>query len=113
MSAGGPQHIGLTWRIVPGREEEYDARHARMWPELEARLRELGVRAFSIFRRGAIVFGHVEVDDYQALTEDYGRDPLAQEWEREFAELIELDEPDPETGWPERLRHVWSLSSGE
>jgi L-rhamnose mutarotase len=109
MSGATPERVGLTWRIVPGRESEYDERHAEMWPELERRLHALGVRAFSIYRRGDVAFGHLEVDDYGALVEAYAEDRLAQAWERDFGGLIELEEPDPETGWPERLRHVWSL----
>ena len=109
MSTSTRERVGLIWRIVPGKESEYDARHAEMWPDLERRLHAFGVRAFSIYRRGETVFGHLEVDDYGALVAAYGRDPLAQAWERDFAGLIEMDQPDPDTGWPERLRHVWSL----
>jgi L-rhamnose mutarotase len=111
MSAAAPERIGLFWRIAAGRESEYDERHAEMWPELERRLHDLGVRSFSIYRRDDLVFGHLEVDDYAELVEAYAQDPLAETWERDFEGLIEMDEPDPTTGWPERLRHVWSLRS--
>jgi L-rhamnose mutarotase len=103
------EHVCLSWRIRPGRTEEYERRHARMWPELEARLRELGLVACTIFRRGEECFGHFEVAvSWEEHMAAYSADPLGQAWERDFADLIEF-EPDPGTGSPPRLRHVWSL----
>jgi len=107
--SGAPEHIGLYWTIRAGMAAEYDRVHATVWPRLEQRMRELGVVRFSIFRRGEEVFAHLTVTDYPAFTRAYAADLVAQEWERQFDDLLLVEHPDPETGWPERLVHVWSM----
>jgi L-rhamnose mutarotase len=107
-TADGEQ-IGLVWRIREGMAAAYDRDHATVWPSLERRMRELGLIRFSIFRRGDLVFAHLVVTDYHAFTEAYAADETAQEWERQWDALLIVDSPDPETGWPERLVHVWSI----
>jgi L-rhamnose mutarotase len=107
--AGAPEHVGLYWTIRSGMAAEYDRVHATVWPQLEQRMRELGVARFSIFRRGEEVFAHLTVTDYPAFTTAYALDQVAQEWERQFDDLLIVEHPDPETGWPERLVHVWSM----
>jgi L-rhamnose mutarotase len=80
-----------------------------MWPELEQRLRELGIADITIFRRGQRCFGHFAVrGGWREHLAAYEADPLGRRWERELGPLIEFD-VDPATGGPERLEHVWSL----
>ena len=51
--------------VHPGREAEYARRHQPIWPELEAVLREHGVREYSIFLDPETrdLFGCVEIED--------------------------------------------------
>jgi L-rhamnose mutarotase len=109
LAAGQLEHVGLYWTIRTGMAAEYDRVHATVWPRLEARMREMGVEAFSIFRRADEVFAHLVVRDYPAFTRAYAVERIAQEWERQFDDLLIVERPDPTTGWPERLVHVWSL----
>lgn len=101
-------NVGHIWRIKDGREEEYDGRHATIWPELESLFHRLGVREYHIYRRGSTVVSHLEVDDYAALKREYGLDPVATRWEQHFGDILEYPNADAE-GWPEELHHVWSL----
>jgi L-rhamnose mutarotase len=103
------EQVGLVWRIRDGMADVYDRDHATVWPSLERRMRELGLIRFSIFRRGDLVFAHLVVTDYGAFTEAYASDETAQEWEKQWDDLLIVDTTDPETGWPERLVHVWSM----
>jgi len=104
------ERVGNVWRVRAGKAEEYARRHAEIWPELDALLRGAGVRSYSIYLWGEIVFSHMDVEDYDRLVQAFNGDPVAQRWEREMQELIEYPDADPATGWPERLRTVWSLS---
>jgi L-rhamnose mutarotase len=50
--------------VHEGAEEEYERRHRPIWPELEAVLRESGVRSYSIFLHPETrqLFGYVEFE---------------------------------------------------
>jgi L-rhamnose mutarotase len=103
------ERIGHVWRVKPGLAGEYARRHAQIWPELDSLLREAGVHTYTIYAWGEILFSHMEVDDYARMVERFNEDPVAQLWEREFGEILEYPNADPETGWPERLLEIWSL----
>lgn len=103
------ERIGNVWKIRPGRALDYEIRHARVWPDLEQLLRDAGVQSFHIHRWGEIVFSHMDVQDYNELTRRFSKDPIGTLWEVEFSDLIEYPNADPSTGWPERLKHIWSL----
>jgi L-rhamnose mutarotase len=103
------ERVGHVWRVRPGRAADYDRLHARIWPELCRLLREAGVREYHIYRWGEIVFSHMEVDDFDRLVKRFADDAVARRWEEEMAEVIDYPNADRETGWPERLAHVWSL----
>lgn len=107
--ARAPERVGHVWRVKPGKAEAYARRHATIWPELERVLRDAGVRSYTIYLWGELVVSHLEVDDYAGLVERFNADPVALRWEREFADVLEYPNADPVTGWPERLREVWSL----
>jgi L-rhamnose mutarotase len=106
------ERVGWVWRVRPGCAEEYARRHAEIWPEMARVLRAAGVRAFHIHRWGDVVFGHLDVEDYDRMVRLTARDPVAERWEVHMQDLIEYPNADPATGAPERLRHVWSLPDG-
>ena len=43
-------------RIKADAIEEYEREHTRVWPELLAKLKEVGISEYSIFRRGQELF---------------------------------------------------------
>lgn len=47
--------VCYLYRLHPGTEEEYERRHAEVWPELRALLDEAGVYDYTIFRRGTLL----------------------------------------------------------
>jgi L-rhamnose mutarotase len=103
------ERVGHVWRVRPGMAEEYRRRHATVWPEIDALLREAGVERYTIYQWGDLVFSHLEVPSFAALVERFNGDPVAQRWEAEMGDVIGDPDADPETGWPERLPEVWSL----
>ena len=106
------QHIGQVWRVRPGKEAEYDKRHARIWPAMEVLLRDLGVRAYHIYRWDEILFSHLECDDFARVVSGCASSELSARWEQWMGDLLEY--PDAEAnGWPHRLVHVWSLPAGD
>ena len=70
------------------------------------RARRAGI---SIYLWGETVFAQLECDDFDALAGALVDDPVSLAWEEQFADILEFPNADPASGWPERLREVWSL----
>src|SRR5438105_10204875 len=75
--------------------EEYELEHARVWPELLAKLKEVGVSDYSIFRRGQDLVLVLRVDDFERAWSELDADPVNQRWQQFMARLFEPVEPDP------------------
>ena len=103
------ERVGHVWRVKPGCADEYLRRHRTIWPELATLLRSTGVRSYTIYLHGDLVFSHMEVDDYASLLEKVTRDPVAAKWEAHFEDILEYPDADPETGWPTSATEVWTL----
>jgi L-rhamnose mutarotase len=75
--------------VHPGREAEYARRHQPIWPELEALLREHGVREYSLFLdpESGDVFGYVDVDD-EARWQAIGETGVCRRWWASMRELM-------------------------
>ena len=92
----------------PASEADYDAVHAVIPADLDAALREAGVRTWRIWRDGRDLFHVVEVDDYQP----HARRSCATirptcPWQARMAELLDVE--DDYSGTDTGLRLVWEL----
>ena len=52
--------FAFKMQLKPGFEEEYERRHAALWPELKEKIRQSGVKNYSIFwdKDTNILFGY-------------------------------------------------------
>ncbi len=101
------ERIALHTRLKPGREADYERVHATVPDALDARLRAVGVRAWSIWRSGRDLFHLVEVDDYAAMRHALADDPVNVAWQGRMAELLEVE--DDYSGGDHGLPLVWTL----
>jgi L-rhamnose mutarotase len=69
--------------------EDYDREHAHVWPELLAKLKEVGISDYSIFRRGQDLFLTMRCDDFDRAWDQLGRDPVNQRWQQLMSRLFE------------------------
>jgi L-rhamnose mutarotase len=76
-------------RIKSGFEDEYDREHQRVWPELLAKLKEVGISDYSIFRRGQDLVLVLRVDDFDKAWDELGRDPVNQRWQEFMGRIFE------------------------
>ncbi|MGB9461864.1 MAG: L-rhamnose mutarotase [Candidatus Acidiferrum sp.] len=76
-------------RIKPGKEKEYDAAHKNVWPALLAKLKDVGISNYSIFRREQDLFLVMQVNDFDAAWRALDRDPTNLKWQQEMASLFE------------------------
>ncbi len=76
-------------RIKPDAVEEYEREHQRVWPEMLAKLKEVGISEYSIFRRGQELFLCLRVDDFEQAWDKLDRDPVNHKWQELMATLFE------------------------
>jgi L-rhamnose mutarotase len=76
-------------RIRKDAIEEYEREHRRVWPELLAKLKEVGISKYSIFRRGQDLVLCLTADDFERAWNELGRDPVNQKWQQFMSGLFE------------------------
>jgi L-rhamnose mutarotase len=81
--------VAFRLRIKPGKEQEYDIAHRNVWPALLAKLREVGISNYSIFRRDQDLFLVMHVDDFDAAWRALDQDPTNLKWQQEMSKLFE------------------------
>lgn len=99
--------VALHTRLKPGKEEEYDAVHARVSDGLDAALRAAGVTSWRIWRSGRELFHLLEVQDYRAMRRALAADPVNILWQGRMAELLEI--ADDYSGSDSGIKQVWEL----
>ena len=76
-------------RIKKEAVEEYEREHARVWPELLAKLKEVGISDYSIFRQDQDLFLCMKVDDFNRAWDTLDHDPINQRWQQAMSRLFE------------------------
>lgn len=76
--------LGQTIRLNPETEEEYKRIHVKIWPEIEAAIREAGITNYSIFLKDHTLFAYYEyvgpAEELNARMEKLANAPRMQEW---------------------------------
>ncbi|HEX3958986.1 MAG TPA: L-rhamnose mutarotase [Trebonia sp.] len=102
------QRICFLMEILPGQEEEYERRHAQVWPELVAELRSAGVRKYTLFRRGTQVIAYAECEpDAETAFAAVGRTEPNRRWAQWFTDVLAVH-TDPD-GRLVEAHEVWHL----
>jgi L-rhamnose mutarotase len=94
--------------VRPGYEDEYQRRHAAIWPEMVQALHEAGVRNYSIFRHGLHLFGYFETDDLERAKTSLMESPVNARWGEYMAPIMKI-EIDPTTHFPYLLPLQWHM----
>ena len=95
-------------QVKPERTAEYAARHAAVWPEMLAALRETGWRNYSLFlREDGLLIGYVEADDLDEAQARVAATEVNARWQAEMAALF-ASEGAPDQAW-ERVPEVFNL----
>ncbi len=68
---------------------EYDESHRKVWPELLAKLKEVGISDYSIFRRGQDLVLVMRVEHFEAAWDALDRDPVNLRWQQEMSRIFE------------------------
>ena len=94
------QRVCFLLKVKPERLEEYKRRHASVWPEMQAALRETGWHNYSLFLRDdGVLVGYLETPDFEAARAGMTSREINHRWQRDMAEFFEeLDGAAPDRG---------------
>jgi L-rhamnose mutarotase len=76
---------------------EYELEHQRVWPELLAKLKAVGISDYSIFRRGQDLVLSLRVENFEKARDELDKDPVNLRWQEFMARLFE-PVPDQQPG---------------
>lgn len=87
---GGPMpRVAFKLRIKADAIEGYERDHQAVWPELLAKLKEVGISEYSIFRRGQELILVMQVIDFDAAWDALASDVVNLRWQQEMAKYFE------------------------
>lgn len=78
--------------LKPGFEAEYERRHAAIWPEMKALLKETGVGNYSIFwdKNTNVLFAYQELSG-ESSSQDLGTNPIVRKWWAYMEDIMEVN----------------------
>jgi L-rhamnose mutarotase len=97
-------------RIKPDAIETYDREHERVWPELLAKLKEVGISDYSIFRRDRELFLCLRVEDFDKAWDQLENDPVNQRWQEFMRPLFDTVEGKDSTERFAMMKEVFHLA---
>jgi len=78
------KRLGQTIHLRPEAEAEYRRIHVKIWPEIEAAIRESGITRYSIYLKDGVMFAYFEYtgpdDEFDARMAKMAEAPRMKEW---------------------------------
>jgi L-rhamnose mutarotase len=105
------KRVCFLMRARPETLDQYRLRHADVWPEMLAALRDAGWRNYSLFARAdGLIVGYVETEDFDASLAAMQRADVNSRWQAEMAPFFELTgEGAPDQAF-EHLEEIFHLA---
>ena len=102
------EQLAFRMKLKPGQVEEYERRHANIFPEMEAALHAAGVHEYSIWHDATAdeLFAVMTIPDPHALAE-VRRSDIARRWWAHMADIMETQPSGAPVQTP--LRRVFRL----
>jgi L-rhamnose mutarotase len=100
------ERTAFVLRVRPDKIEEYIRAHRDVWPEMLDALRAAGIRNYTIFRDGDMMYGYFEADDLAAAGHYLAQQDVSTRWQDAMAELLMERVPD---GGPPALEEIFRL----
>lgn len=78
--------------LKPGFEDEYQRRHAALWPELKKQIKGAGVSDYSIYwdKDTNILFGIQKIEG-EISSQDMGADEITKKWWAYMKDIMETN----------------------
>lgn len=81
--------VAFRLRLKPDAIPGYEESHRHVWPELLAKLKEVGVSDYSIFRRDLDLILVMRVDDFDGAWQALDKDAVNLRWQKEMAKYFD------------------------
>jgi L-rhamnose mutarotase len=106
------RRVCFILRVKPDRLAEYRERHAAVWPEMLAALRDTGWHDYSLFLHDdGLLVGYFLTEDLEASLAGMERTEVNARWQAEMAPFFEnLDGRRPDEGFVV-LEEIFNLES--
>ena len=101
--------VALHTRLKPGLEEEYEAAHREVPPDLVQAIKDAGAREWTIWRSGLELFHVIDCDDYAALLAALEDLPVNIVWQARMAGYLDVVHDYSGEGADAAIPVVWSL----
>lgn len=103
------KRFAFKMKLKPGFEQEYERRHAAIWPELKAQITASGVRNYSIFwdKETNILFGYQEVVGDTNSQDAEAADEITRRWWDYMADIMDVNPDNSPITIP--LTEVWHM----
>jgi L-rhamnose mutarotase len=93
------RRICFLLKVKQDRLDEYRRRHAAVWPDMLAALRETGWHNYSLFLRpDGLLVGYFETDDLDAALAGMASTDVNSRWQAEMAPFFEGLDGQPDEG---------------
>jgi L-rhamnose mutarotase len=83
------KRVAFKLRIKKDAIEAYERDHCAVWPELLAKLKQVGISDYSIFRRDQDLILVMKVTDFEAAWQQLENDPVNLRWQQKMAKYFE------------------------
>jgi L-rhamnose mutarotase len=89
------QRQAWVLKIRAGKEQEYRAAHADVWPGLIQASIEAGFRNHTVFVQGRMIIAYLEAEDVRAADARLADKEVLIRWNQAMSELLEETETPP------------------
>lgn len=102
--------ICFVLKVRSERLDEYRARHAQVWPELQDALRETGWKNYTLFLRfDGMLVGYLEAEDFARCCAEMKQHPVNARWQGEMSQYFENLGDDGPDDHMRPLREIFHL----
>lgn len=111
MTDVAPLRFGMVARLRSDKRQEYLDLHADAWPGVESMITECGIRNFTIFVFGDVIFGYYEYvgSHFEADQQRMAADPTTRQWWARTAPCqLPFDAASGEPNW-QIMDEAWHL----
>ena len=102
------QRVCFVLQVKPERIEDYKERHHKVWPDVQAALRETGWQNYSFFLRDdGLLVGYLETEDFEQARGGRAEREVNERWQRDMGDFF----VQPDGALPDRAMRPLEKSS--